>query len=268
MKASQRNQHGPLASCLEMGFTLIELLVVIAIIAILAAMLLPALNRAKQKATGVSCLTNNKQLITAWLMYSDDHGGTLVANRQKGEIANAANPDSWVYGVMGYGSGDIDSTNELWLTTSLLAPYSNRSRGIYKCPADPSYIIIGGVQYPRVRSMSMNHQLGNPNKILKLSEIINPTPTMNFVFLDEHPDSINDGYFKTDSAVNRASKWTDLPGSMHGGACGFSFADGHSEIHKWLEGDTKKRIERIDFPGMDSPGSRDIAWLQQHVYPQ
>ena len=116
--------------------------------------------------------------------------------------------------------------------------------------------------------MSMNHQLGNPNKILKLNEIINPTPTMNFVFLDEHPDSINDGYFKTDSAVNRASKWTDLPGSMHGGACGFSFADGHAEIHKWLEGDTKKRIERIDFPGMDSAGSRDIAWLQQHVFPQ
>jgi prepilin-type N-terminal cleavage/methylation domain-containing protein/prepilin-type processing-associated H-X9-DG protein len=268
MKAKAETHAGCALRHRPGGFTLIELLVVIAIIAILAAMLLPALTKAKQKASGISCLSNNKQLAMAWLMYADEHSGTLVANREKGEIQNALNRDSWVYGVMGYGSGDLDSTNQLWLSESLLAPYSNRSRGIYRCPADPSYVEIGGTPHPRVRSMSMNHQLGHNNKLKKLSDLSNPLPALNFVFVDEHPDSINDGYFKTDSAVNRAAKWTDLPASLHNGACGFAFADGHAEIHKWLEPETRKPIERRDFGGMSAPGSRDIAWVQRHVYPQ
>jgi hypothetical protein len=169
---------------------------------------------------------------------------------------------------MGYNATDVDSTNDLFLVNSLLGPYSNRSRGIYKCCSDRSYIVIGGQQLSRVRSMSMNHQVGNNNKIRKMSEFINPTPVMNFVFVDEHVDSINDGYFKTDSAVNRAAQWTDLPNSSHGCAGGLSFADGHAEIHKWLEADTCKPITRTDFGGMPSAGSRDIQWLQARVYPQ
>jgi prepilin-type processing-associated H-X9-DG protein len=175
-----------------------------------------------------------------------------------------------VYGVMSYNANDTDSTNETFLVNSLLAPYSYRSKGIYKCCADRSYVVLGKTRIPRVRTMAMNFQLGSgdKNKFKKMNEIVNPSPVMTFVFIDEHEDSINDGYFKTDGKTGVSAEWKDLPGSSHGNACGLSFADGHAEIHKWIQSDTCKRVERVDFGGMTAPNSRDIQWLQTRVFPQ
>jgi prepilin-type N-terminal cleavage/methylation domain-containing protein/prepilin-type processing-associated H-X9-DG protein len=269
MIRTPHGRHSPATLRAGSAFTLIELLVVIAIIAILAAMLLPALHKAKAKATGVSCLNNNKQLGTVWLMYADDHNGTLVANREKGDIVGGANPDSWVLGVMGYtGTYAIDSTNDNLMVQGLLGPYATKNRGIYKCPADPSTATVGSISLPRVRSISMCAQLGCNNKLKKLTAIIDPTPTMKWVFIDEHPDSINDGYFLARADVGRAARWTDLPASYHGGAGGLAFADGHAEVHKWRDGATYKPIERVDLSyDIQAPGSVDVDWLQRRTFP-
>jgi len=243
------------------GFTLIELLVVIAIIAILAAMLLPSLAKAKEKANGISCLSNTKQLTVAWLMYADDFQGTLVASRGVAETQNARNKDNWIYGVMDYVG--VDSTNVNYLLESLLGPYT-KSIGIYKCPADRSYVDRAGGPYPRVRSMSMNNQLGNNNQIQKLAQIVEPNPSMRWVFIDEHPDSLNDGQFY----INNKLEWTDYPACYHNGAGGLSFADGHSEIRKWLEGSTCQPITRTGKPAQKDVTAtpRDCRWMLQRTF--
>lgn len=248
------------------AFTLIELLVVIAIIAILAAMLLPALSRAKQKALGISCLSNTKQLALAWRLYADDNGERLPANRGVADIANGANRDSWVMCVMGY-SG-TDATNTSLMLEGLMGPYTSKNTGIFKCPADNSVATVSGVKSPRARSISMASRIGDVGSskgVLKMNDIINPGPAMAWVTMDEHPDSINDGSF----LVNKTATWTDYPASYHGGAGGLSFADGHSEVHRWLEAATRQPITGVyKLAGQSVSATRDIDWLQMRTFEQ
>jgi prepilin-type N-terminal cleavage/methylation domain-containing protein/prepilin-type processing-associated H-X9-DG protein len=250
---SSQSLNNPAAA--RRAFTLIELLVVIAIIAILAAMILPALSKAKTKAQGIQCLSNNKQLITAWHMYSLDFRDKVANNFTVPGTQATINDGlfaNWVNNVLDWVT-TIDNTNVDYVRKGVLSPYTANAIGIYQCPADnflsPPQRKLGWSR--RVRSNSMNAFFGLSNdkpddsswlgkswaengayrQFLKQTDV--PQPANTWVTLDEHADSINDAFFVV--GLN-ASQWGDLPASYHNGACGFSFADGHAEIHKWKSG--------------------------------
>ena len=261
------------------GFTLIELLVVIAIIAILAAMLLPALSKAKLKAQRIMCMSNQRQLTLAWIMYAGDYGDKLVPNASSSAIGTP----SWVNGVLGWDNPPAppiqDNYNTLYLTTNALSSYCNRSAGIYKCPGDT----VNGQLGPRVRSISMNGQMNgtvsaangpvlnqygpgqNYQVYLKLGGINKPIPAEAFVFIDEHADSIDDGFFRVD--MSSTTTWHNLPASYHGGSGELSFADGHSESRKWTDAVIKNRPVKKQVYANDAVASpnTDLLWLQSRT---
>jgi prepilin-type processing-associated H-X9-DG protein len=240
---------------------LIELLVVIAIIAILAALLLPALARTKTKAQGIQCVDHLKQLQLCWYMYADDHNERLVQN-------GTGDQEGWVGGWILNNPVDATNVNLLKPPKGKLWPY-NQSTGIYRCPADKSTVKIGGKVYPRTRSISMNGCMnGNSwytelikNKwwtYRKLTDIVDPPPVKAFVFIDEREESVDDGYFLVTMEPNNL--WANLPAIYHNGASGLSFADGHAEIKKWLDPATLK-------PGVggDRKAPRDYPWIQERT---
>jgi prepilin-type N-terminal cleavage/methylation domain-containing protein len=225
------------------GFTLIELLVVIAIIAILAGLLLPALARAKAKAQQMKCISNLKQMQIGWITYAGDFRDYMLPNAPLGGNSPTdptQNSRSWCSGASeGWGANDAN-TNRFYYDTSIMAPYMSGQLAVYRCPADT----IPSANGQRLRSYSMNSQMGNVysynitrsynagyRAFTKASDLQTcPGPSLAFVFCEENMCSMNDGYLQVN---NSAAIFPDVPGSYHVWQCGFSFADGHAEIHNW-----------------------------------
>jgi prepilin-type N-terminal cleavage/methylation domain-containing protein/prepilin-type processing-associated H-X9-DG protein len=241
------------------AFTLIELLVVIAIIAILAGMLLPALGRAKIKAQHIACVNNTRQFALAWQLYADDHAGTYPPqDGAEGE---------WVKGWLTPEPNNPDNTNVLHLREGKLWPYVN-SEAIYRCPGDRSQAVISGMRMPRVRSYSGNAWVGSGRRswtgapgynqykfFWKESDVVGIAPAALWVIMDEADHSINDCRMWISPAHEG---FLDVPGSFHGSAASLSFADGHSELRKWVD----ERTPRAQL-GQRSPDNPDLKWLHE-----
>jgi len=274
------------------AFTLIELLVVIAIIAILAALLLPALARSKREAWRVNCLSNLKQLITAVVMYAGDNTDYLPPNI----------PDSdagWVGGnVQPSTSSPTDVTNLLILQQSVLYPY-NPATGIYRCPADQVQVLGVGLTpaASRVRSYSVSGMMGDNSTVLydpttgaagsvhdgllenlKFANIKDPSPALASYFWEEQDaalpsqTSIDDGYFAIDYAgVEPGGAWRNIPSSRHGNFGQLAFADGHASGMKWMEPKTQYMV--VESAGSDTfytsllPNDLDLKQVWLSMYP-
>ncbi|HEX3718403.1 MAG TPA: prepilin-type N-terminal cleavage/methylation domain-containing protein [Verrucomicrobiae bacterium] len=297
--ASFQRRQGRARSSHRAGFTLIELLVVIAIIAILAALLLPGLAKAKQQAQGTQCMSNLKQLTDAWVMYNGDNRGFFAINGGENYLtatspqsAQTTDPD-WCPGRQDVNTdlspGNLPTTQPnvgyQYIQAGLIYPYVKNVL-VYKCPADlvvPLANVEFGTPYPHVRSMSMNAWVGPPDVggirywngakngadvrvFLKETDLSVPGAVNTFLFIDENPESINDGWFVEDPSTlpPPPGDWTDCPASYHNNAAGLSFTDGHAEIKKWRDQAILNTVYTKNWPGGDVPataGSTDCQWL-------
>ena len=264
------------------GFTLLELLVVVAVVAVLAGLLLPALAGARRAGQAIACVNNIRQVALAWHLYADDDDDALAYNLGRNETRQTIADGTflnWVNNVMTW-ELDEDNTNTTWVTRGGLGPYGGGAVSLYRCPTDS---VLSDRQEEagwdvRVRSVSMNAMVGNAGEFTARGTNVNvpgyrqffrlaqiPEPSQIFVFIEEHPESIDDGYF-----LNKpwTREWHDLPASYHDGAANLAFADGHVEKHQWRVGLTKPPARPL--PGLlpmavPEEEDADFDWLMDHT---
>ncbi len=267
------------------GFTLIELLVVIAIIAILASLLLPALARAKIKAQAILCMSQLKQLTVGWNVYANDNNGLLVQLGDQSTQIPVGTPltdpqwsklqsgNAWYQFCPGNMSAYDPNQTNLVQASALFQYVLNTA--MYHCPADYSAFVYGPISFPHARSYSMNCYLApvhpwstsggaGTRNYYRESDLFLPGPSSIYVMLDESEWSINDAFFVSDPT--QGNYWQDVPSVRHGGACGLSYADGHSEIKRWKDNGV------LNYPGtkgnphsIKGDSSYDAIWLSQRA---
>jgi len=260
----------------------VELLVVIALVAILAALLLPTLSQVRARTQGFQSVSNTRQLAVAWVLYTDDHNGRLPYNlggANGGKSPATKTNLNWVNNNLTWDL-DSDNTNTAGLTEASLGLYTSQSASIYRCPSDR---VLSQVQRDagwshRVRSYSMNAMVGDAGDLSTSGENLNnpkyvqffrlteiPRPSDIFVFVEEHPDSINDGYFLNKFYVRH---WIDLPASEHGAAAPFAFADGHALLHRWASDSTQQphAPDAVPYPLYVNDNDRtDLNWVMSRT---
>ncbi len=294
MRPQLKNKYGMKQA--GRGFTLIELLVVIAIIAILAAILLPVLNRAQLRAEQTGDMSNKKQLSLAWLMYANDNNDTLVLNADDSDTVNGT--PSWIPQTC-YMDWQINpnDTNIMYLQTNQLGPYCAQQYKLYVSPGDtflsPVQTLVGmGILFHhRSRSVAMDAAVGGPptgftgtgqkpaatlanfNPFLIVTKLsgfgpASLSPSLSWVFINEHPDSIDDGILYIDPVHGDdggTGQFTEVPASYLANGCGISFADGHAEIHIWRGSLANRPVQYTSLRNISVVNDPDLAWLAQHT---
>ena len=274
----------------HLGFTLVELLVVIAIIAILAAILLPVLSKAKARTKTTLCLNNLKQLTIAFHSYVTDSGDKIMANHTAVGAGNKDEP-AWVAGLMTYENdpfipsfGKTEATNWALFATGdastvtsympfsrsygSIGPYAKNPK-IYRCPADESYSVFDGNKEPRVRSYTINPAMNSPsfggkngNRLSLLSQVRDASRML--VFLDEHEDTIDAPTFRSTQFPDYGY-WASLPAARHSGGGTLSYVDGHVELRKWKDPKTLVPVQRKYLADLRQTDNEDRRWLHPRL---